>query len=82
MLKNQLLMSELSDLDNDLGQGLPIVSKFSCNTCCSQKSYQWMGQNLDSGSKRTSSMFLTRQNQCLGQVQTTLALTKLLKINI
>ena len=41
-----------------------------------------MGQNLDSGSKRTSSMFLTRQNQCLGQVQTTLALTKLLKINI
>lgn len=40
-----------------------------------------MGQNLDSDSKRTS-MFLTRQNQCLGQVQTTLALTKLLKINI
>ena len=38
VLKNQLLMSELSDLNNDLGQGLPIVSKFSCNTCCSQKS--------------------------------------------
>ena len=38
VLKNQLLMSELSDLDNDSGQGLPIVSKVSCNTCCSRKS--------------------------------------------